>query len=50
MALNCGGPAFSFTEKRLRNEVAPRLIDTAQAIARDTGGKVPLPDKLFKVS
>jgi len=50
MALNCGGPAFSFTERRLRNEVAPRLIETAQAIARDTGGEVPLPGKLRKVS
>jgi DNA-binding IclR family transcriptional regulator len=42
MALNCGGPAFLFTEERLRNDVAPRLRELAQAIARDIGGHVPL--------
>ena len=34
MALNCGGPAFLFTEERLRRDVAPRLRELAQAIGR----------------
>ncbi len=38
MALNCGGPAFSFPERRLREEVAPRLLAAARAIAAETGG------------
>jgi DNA-binding IclR family transcriptional regulator len=50
MALNCGGPAYDFTEKRLRNEVAPRLIEAACAIASELGGFVPLPAKLRNVS
>jgi DNA-binding IclR family transcriptional regulator len=41
MALNCGGPAFVFGEQRLRDEVAPRLRELAQAIAHDIGGHVP---------
>jgi len=38
VALNCGGPAFSFPERRLRDEVAPRLLAATRAIAADTGG------------
>jgi DNA-binding IclR family transcriptional regulator len=38
VALNCGGPAFSFPERRLRDEVAPRLLAAARAIAAETGG------------
>lgn len=38
LALNCGGPAFSFSEQRLREEVAPRLLAAARAIAAETGG------------
>lgn len=41
MALNCGGAAFMFTEQRLREEFAPRLLAIAQDIARDIGGHVP---------
>jgi DNA-binding IclR family transcriptional regulator len=41
MALNCGGAAFMFTEHRLRQEFAPRLLAIAQDIARDIGGHVP---------
>ncbi|HEY8709933.1 MAG TPA: IclR family transcriptional regulator, partial [Burkholderiaceae bacterium] len=41
MALNCGGAAFMFTEERLRQEFAPRLLAIAQDIARDIGGRVP---------
>ncbi len=41
MALNCGGAAFMFTEDRLRQEFAPRLLAIAQDIARDIGGHVP---------
>lgn len=44
MALNCGGPAFLFTEAKLRSEVAPRLRELAQAIAHDIGGRVPGPN------
>jgi len=38
VAINCGGPAFAFSESKLRNEVAPRLLSTAQAIAAEVGG------------
>jgi DNA-binding IclR family transcriptional regulator len=41
MALNCGGAAFMFTEQRLREEFAPRLMDIARSIAHDIGGHVP---------
>ena len=39
MALNCGAPAFSFPERRLRDEVAPRLLAAARTIAAETGGE-----------
>lgn len=42
LALNCGGPAFSFTEQRLRSEIAPMLRVAAQAIAKEVGGFVPI--------
>ena len=38
MAFNCGGPAFLFSEARLKNEVAPALIQMAVQIAADIGG------------
>jgi IclR family transcriptional regulator, positive regulator for flagellar biogenesis len=38
MAFNCGGPAFLFSEERLKNEVAPALILMAVQIAADIGG------------
>jgi DNA-binding IclR family transcriptional regulator len=38
MAVNCGGPAFAFSEAKLRSEIAPRLLATAQAIAAEIGG------------
>jgi len=38
MAVNCGGPSSSFTERRLRDEIAPLLRETTAAIARDIGG------------
>jgi len=41
MALNCGGAAFAFTEDKLRNEVAPRLLATTRDIANEIGGHVP---------
>jgi len=40
VAINCGGPAFAFPESRLREEVAPRLLATARAIAGETGGSI----------
>ena len=45
MALSCAVPALIPAE-RLRTAVAPRLIETAHAIARDAGGTVapPAPD------
>jgi DNA-binding IclR family transcriptional regulator len=41
MAVNCGGPAFAFPADHLCNVIAPKLIETAKAIARDIGGTVP---------
>jgi DNA-binding IclR family transcriptional regulator len=45
VAINCGGPAFKFPESRLREEVAPRLLATARAIANEIGGFVKLPGR-----
>jgi IclR family transcriptional regulator, positive regulator for flagellar biogenesis len=42
MALTCGGPAFAFPAERLRKSIAPRLLETANAIARDIGGTAPV--------
>lgn len=41
VALNCGGPAFLFPEEHLRQDVAPMLMATARAIAKEVGGFVP---------
>lgn len=41
VVLNCGGPAFQFSEERLRRHVAPQLLATARAIADDIGGMAP---------
>ena len=41
MALNTGGGAYLFTPERLRDEIAPRLAEMAQAIAAEIGGHVP---------
>jgi len=41
MSLNCGGAAFAFTEERLRQELAPRLLSTTRDIAGEIGGHVP---------
>ncbi|TFY98639.1 IclR family transcriptional regulator [Ramlibacter rhizophilus] len=41
MALNCGGAAFVFTPERLRDEVGPKLVEMAKALAADIGGSVP---------
>lgn len=38
MAINCGGPAFALSERRLRDAVVPRLVATAHAIAEEIGG------------
>ncbi len=42
MAFNCGGPAFLFSEARLKSEVAPALIEMAVQIAADIGGVAAL--------
>ncbi|MGP1680220.1 MAG: IclR family transcriptional regulator [Burkholderiales bacterium] len=41
LALTCGGPAFAFPADYLRKSIAPRLLETAHAIAREIGGSVP---------
>ena len=43
MAFNCGGPAFDFTERRLRKEIAPALIDLARRVSAEVGGQVVAP-------
>lgn len=47
-ALSCGGPSFVFTEERLHERVAPRLLEAGRAIGRAIGGQWPgttrLPD------
>lgn len=50
MALNCGGPAFSFTERHLREQVAPMLLATANAITKEVGGFVPTPGQSSQVA
>lgn len=45
MAFNCGGPAFLFTEDRLRGEVAPALVETVQDVAALIGGHVAVPEE-----
>lgn len=49
VSLNCGGPAFTFPETRLRDDVAPRLLRAARVLALDTGASLPL-DKTFPES
>jgi len=43
MVFNCGGPAFSFSEERLRREVGPALVEMVRGIAADVGGQAALP-------
>ncbi len=43
MCFNCGGPAFSFPEARLRQEVAPALAALVRAVAATIGGRAALP-------
>ena len=43
MAFNCGGPAFAFSDERLRREVAPALVQMVRQIAADIGGTAALP-------
>lgn len=45
MAFNCGGPAFLFTEERLRDEVAPALAAMVQEVAAAIGGRAVLPEE-----
>lgn len=42
MALNFGGPAFMFTESRLRDDVAAELLDVVHAIGLEAGTASPL--------
>ena len=50
VAINCGGPAFKFPESRLREEVAPRLLAAARAIASEIGGFVRQPEQQPKAA
>lgn len=43
LTFNCGGPAFSFSEKRLREEIAPALVQMVRQIAAGIGGSAVLP-------
>jgi DNA-binding IclR family transcriptional regulator len=38
MSFNCGGPAFLFSDDRLREEVAPALVEMVRTIADTIGG------------
>lgn len=42
VSLNCGGPAFTFPESRLREEVGPRLLAAARTLALESGATLPL--------
>ena len=44
MAFNCGGPAFAFSEDRLRQDIAPQLLALVRAVANDIGGRAAAPD------
>ena len=46
MAFNCGGPAFLFSEARIRDDVAPALLAMVRGIAADIGGSLDLPTSL----
>jgi DNA-binding IclR family transcriptional regulator len=50
MALNCGGPAFHFSEQGLREDVAPALVQMATGIAAEIGGRVVLPAQAAALS
>lgn len=50
MALNCGGPAFHFSEQGLRDEVAPALAQMAASIAAEIGGRVVQPTQAAALS
>jgi DNA-binding IclR family transcriptional regulator len=45
MSFNCGGPAFLFTEERLRAEVAPALAAMVAEVAAAIGGRAVLPEE-----
>jgi DNA-binding IclR family transcriptional regulator len=40
-ALNCGAPAFRFTEERLRTDIGPRLVAMVRNIEAALGGLAP---------
>jgi DNA-binding IclR family transcriptional regulator len=40
-ALNCGAPAFRFTEERLRTDIGPRLVAMVRTIEAALGGVTP---------
>ena len=44
LAFNCGGPAFVFTEERLRTQVAPALVDMVREVAATIGGRAAVPE------
>lgn len=44
MSFNCGGPAFVFSEERLKRDVAPALVEMVKTIAADIGGRAAVPE------
>lgn len=38
LVINCGGPAFTVPEERMRAMIVPRLLQTAHVIANEVGG------------
>ena len=44
-ALNCGAPAFRFTEDRLRTDIGPRLVAMVRNIEAALGGAAPQSQK-----
>jgi DNA-binding IclR family transcriptional regulator len=44
MAFSCGGAAFQFGGARLREEIAPALVQLVQQVADAIGGRAALPE------
>lgn len=45
MSFNCGGPAFTFSQARLQNDVGPALLTMASQITANVGGTVVFPKR-----
>jgi len=49
-AVNCGAPAFRFTEERLRTDIGPRLVAMVRNIEAALGGLAPPTNQINKES